>query len=151
MIIADIIFLFVFSTVYAEIVNFIVVYSDTLLILFALGSIGYSSAASEKDSILLAAAFGFLSDIISLNHIFYFTFFFPLLVFFSNYVRRQFNISYSAVITFCLLIFVIYFAYVYMFSIFEIVFFVSVFILFYNIYILTLKIYKVVDKNAEER
>jgi len=151
MIVIDILFLFTFSVVCAEMIDFIVAFSDTLVILFALGTIGYSAVASEKDGILLAAAFGFLSDIILLNHIFYFTFFFPLLVFSSNYMRHKFNISYGVIITFFLLIFGVYFIIVHTVSIFEIVFFVSAFILFYNIYVLILKMYKMVNKNAEKR
>lgn len=151
MVVIDILFLFVLSIVFAEIIDFIAAFSDTLVILFALGSVGYSAVASEKNSILLASVFGFLSDIILLNHIFYFTFLFPLLVFFSNYMRHKFNISYGIIITFFLLIFGIYFISAHTVSIFDILFFASAFVLFYNIYVLILKMYKMVNKNAEKR
>ena len=151
MIVIDIIFLFTFSVVCAEMINFIVIFSDTLVILFAIGSLGYSAVASEKDGILLAAALGFLSDIILLNHTFYLTFLFPLIVFFFNYIRHKFNITHGVIITLSLLIFGVYFISVYTVSVFEIAFLVLAFMLFYNIYLLILKMYKMVNKNAKKR
>ncbi len=138
--IVNIFIIFVISSMFSEIINFVYITPYILPFLFFVSVLSYGFF-DDKYGMHLAFLYGFLSDIVMMNKIFVFSALFPSAIFIIGYLSKKYRIPKGIIFTAFILIYITYISLLQMIP-FALILFLFIFIyLFYLLLNLIFKLF----------